>query len=347
MLVLLIMLYSGCNYSEDALSPTGHQLGEKPPKVYTGDLGDLVAGQNTKIGTVAASISGNTLTLTYNVTEAGYFLTSTHVYVGVVPPPTSAPGQFQFSHGSLAYVTNDSYTIDLSTVAGWPSPDGCLWIAAHGVAEGLGTGGIQAVCNFLPETATVSADFNLNQSYLTISITNAGSMNGVYNGWCIDAGTAAQLNTPFVANVYCSYEPLPPGTVIYPENLDLVNWILNQDFVGKTSPLYGTAYTFADVQIAIYNLLDNQVTYSHMNGNFDLNRVAEIKAAAFANGEGFEPVCGDVLAVILKPIENIQPMIIPIPLTCGTNTVWAYGVPGSESPIKFDHGWGWYWKLCP
>src|SRR5688572_25428974 len=71
---------------------------------------ELVAGQNTTIGTVNVSISGTTLTATYNVTAAGWCMSTTHFYAGNTPP-SNAPGQFNYKHEGLDCVTTDTFSV--------------------------------------------------------------------------------------------------------------------------------------------------------------------------------------------------------------------------------------------
>ncbi|MDD9717145.1 SdrD B-like domain-containing protein [Dinoroseobacter sp. PD6] len=91
------------------------------------------------------------------------------------------------------------------------------------------------------------------------------------------------------------------------ENLDLVNWILNQDFESQ-------GFTDAEVQAAIWGLTDS---IDFIPGIFgDLEDVREIVALAEANGEGFEAGAGDVVGLIIDPnpatSTNSQPFIIGV-----------------------------------
>jgi len=113
-----------------------------------------------------------------------------------------------------------------------------------------------------------------------------------------------------------------------PENLDLINWIINQDFVGQ-------GYSAFAVQSAIWSLLLND--YEAVGG------AATIAAAAQANGEGFMPGCNQFVGIILLPRYGevwYQPVLIPRPVPCyemGDETVWAKGkgFPGSNWSMYF------------
>jgi len=79
------------------------------------------------------------------------------------------------------------------------------------------------------------------EGYFQTTISAGGDLDGTYTGWCIEYKPNAVSNV--TKNVYSSYEPLPetlttaydqPRTVgdpnsnvDKPENLDLVNWVIN------------------------------------------------------------------------------------------------------------------------
>ncbi|WP_424972651.1 SdrD B-like domain-containing protein [Dinoroseobacter sp. S76] len=91
------------------------------------------------------------------------------------------------------------------------------------------------------------------------------------------------------------------------DNLDLINWILNQDFQGQ-------GYTDFEVQGAIWSLTDSIDFIRPDLG--ELEDVREIVALAEANGEGFVAGEGDVVGLMIDPnpasSTNSQPFIIGI-----------------------------------
>ena len=52
----------------------------------------------------------------------------------------------------------------------------------------------------------------------------------------------------YTVNVYPTTGTIPAGLVPTPANFPEVNWILNQNFVGKTDTISGGVYTYGDVQ---------------------------------------------------------------------------------------------------
>jgi hypothetical protein len=200
----------------------------------------------------------------------------------------------------------------------------------------------------LPGTVYACADAKPgSEAYFDLSIAD-GPLAGDYGAWCVDVENT--LNAPhcFDADVYSSYGTLPAGAVDNPDNFDLINWILNQYFVGKNSDGgAGDPYTLGDVQWAMWELIDdaNCAACTYLDP-YDEVRANEIVALALANGEGYEPGAGDVLAVVLVPQTGEQVVIIPYPLECepegGCETAFARDTGGANCFL--DNGfsrWGW------
>jgi hypothetical protein len=171
----------------------------------------------------------------------------------------------------------------------------------------------------LPSPVTITLSKYFDDSYFHIAVTNGDWLNGTYPGFCIDTELGIDTTT-YSANVYSSYNPADPptGLVDNPENLDLVNYLINQEPYGETATCGGT-YVGDDIQIAIWKLLDDEpdpYSLGGLNGNWATCRVDELVADAIANGEGYVPGCGDLLVIILEPYngEELQPAIIWIPL---------------------------------
>ncbi len=129
-------------------------------------------------------------------------------------------------------------------------------------------------------------------------------LSGTFGSYCIDTDRKIKKGIVYSARVFPSYDSLPSGLVEHPENLDLVNWILNQGYVGQPSPS-GEMYTCGDIQIAIWKLLEDELPDDVANtaDPWDPNRVDEILADVYANGEGFSPGSGGKYALILVPVD--------------------------------------------
>ncbi|WP_413175367.1 SdrD B-like domain-containing protein [Anabaena azotica] len=192
---------------------------------------------------------------------------------------------------------------------------------------------LPTLSNVLPNTITFNyiqfrtptATFPLfdENSYFDVEIVGDSNLSGKFNGYCIDTDRPITSPGTLTALVYSSYEPLPSslvgtGNIEKPQNLDLLNWIYNQQFVGKTltdssGNSLGTV-TYGDIQRAIWTLIDDQVANDVNLGAFNTNRVNRIVALAQQLGEGFVPtfdyttifgvqVRGQV-GVILVPDKN-------------------------------------------
>jgi uncharacterized repeat protein (TIGR01451 family) len=186
----------------------------------------------------------------------------------------------------------------------------------------------------LPDSATINVHRGVN-SYFDSTISNGGILDGTHEGWCVDGRRGIMEDQDYTANVFSSYETLPAGVFDHPENFDLVNWIINQHFVGKSAGGSLGDYTRNDVQKAIWDLLQDNITTSL---SYDAARVTQIKAAA-ASHNGFKPTCGDLVAVILQPVAGKQVSIIQVPVDCAKrNTVTAVH-NGFEFKASADIHW--------
>ncbi len=247
------------------------------------------------------------------------------------------PGQFDYQ-GDHDYVSEYTYTIPLGS---WGN-DKVLYVAAHAVVGYLydcddedcdgGVVNLDAFEISLPDTASIDVTYPYSgaSSYFpNIVVSDGDGLDGDYEGWCIDIGRTINQNKEYTAKVYSSYETLPSGLVDKPDNLDMVNWLLNQDFVGQTSPGgYGT-YTYGDVQRAIWALIDYSQSEASI-GSYSNARVNELLALA-EDEDGFEPGCGEKIGVIFAPVGSDgkvtnQVVMIMIDLPCyGEETAWGKG----------------------
>lgn len=164
----------------------------------------------------------------------------------------------------------------------------------------------------------MSVDRSYPEAYFQIKVQDEGTLNGQWAGWCTDWGTLIEEGVNYKAKYYSSYsQDLPPGLVDHPENLDEVNWIINQHFVGQTSDSGLGAYTKGDVQLAIWTLLDNYFETSTV-GEFSQARVDEIVTLARELGADFYPDCKQDIGIIIEPKDpetetGVQTTIVEVP----------------------------------
>mgnify|MGYP000898471460 FL=1 len=171
----------------------------------------------------------------------------------------------------------------------------------------------------------------------TLVLTRDGTLGGDFYGVTLSGTGDDRFDGKFFDITYCvsAYEPIKPnetvpyniyladqgsvpaGIVARPQNLDMVNWILNQDFETKDNgDRTGHTYTEAEIQGAIWGLTDNIVFVN--SGLGTTANAREIYNLALANGEGFEAGEGDIVGLILDPTAeaeaagNRQPLIIGV-----------------------------------
>ena len=139
-------------------------------------------------------------------------------------------------------------------------------------------------------------------SYFTVNVNDPESpLNGTFNGWCADWNTRIEDGVDYNATFWSSLAPnVPTDVVDHPEYLDEVNWIINQNFVGKTAPNNLGVFTIGDVQLAIWSLIDDEFDNDTV-GEFSQARVNYIIERAKIDGAGYEPGCRKLVGIILIP----------------------------------------------
>ena len=288
------------------------------------------------IGEVSVSDDGTDLTVTYLVDEPGWCLTATQVDVAETAPgdfeinKKGSPqiGKFEFKETHDPCVTTHTETIAFSDVGT------VNYVAAH--ADTLQDGGLDALELALPDTVSMVVSHPGTAgtpSYFDTTVTGGTVLDGTYDAYCIDVGHTISPGTTYNAAVYSSYEDVSGiGNIDNPENLDLVNWIINQGFEGTLAG-DGKPFTYGDVQRAIWDLIDDTNSTSGL-GPWSQVHVDEILAAVAADGsgaEGYEPGCGDLVAVILVPqdsrrqitIAQITFASVEVPCEDREETAWA------------------------
>lgn len=176
----------------------------------------------------------------------------------------------------------------------------------------------------LPAGGTMVVTFStaFDGAYGTVAISGSGDAR--FDGQSFDIAYCASLYDPIQTGVAIPYnfylatqDSVPTGIVPHPENLDMVNWILNQNFGSKDNgDGKGKTYTEAEIQGAIWGLTDNFVFVN--TGLGTRANAQEIYKLALANSEGFEAGEGDIVGLILDPTTdaeaagNKQPLIIGV-----------------------------------
>ena len=86
------------------------------------------AGQHTNAGSVSVSNDADTLYVTFQTT-GGWTMGLTHLYVGLTPPPSYAPGSFPNQTTHNPAVTSYTYEIPLADIGA--SAGDTVYVAAH------------------------------------------------------------------------------------------------------------------------------------------------------------------------------------------------------------------------
>jgi hypothetical protein len=248
----------------------------------------LYAGQTMQVGTVKASLSGTVVTVTYQMSEPGWCLSATHLYVGNIAPPSSAPGQFPFSNSNLGCTQSDTYTVRLD---GSSTP---LYIAAHAEVKHWS----------IPVGATMNYSVAFPGTNAYFNATLAGQ---TYPAYCVDLGRTIASNTPYQCTIYSSEDPnLPTDAVDKPGNLDLVNYVNTQYDAATQTYTKGdgakiTPVNYKAVQGAIWKLIDTSGNCDTSLGSisWDKNQCNAIVADANGYGDGFVPGPGDKIKFLV------------------------------------------------
>ena len=232
-------------------------------------------------------------------------------------------GEAAFEALNIGETASVDYTYTISDGAGGTA-DGNVEVEFCGTAETLAE-----ICDSLPDFGTIQVvDENdpsgSSDEAFTIKISFADArLDGVYaEAYCIAAfepflaegnGGNIDLAPEFFGEIFCAVESeVPAGSLqtvgsngqTAAENLDLITYILNQDYAGQ-------GFTDAEIQGAIWSLTDGDAlaTGSNPNGIFiadgggDIADAEAILADAIANGEGFEAGSGDIVGIVIDPSD--------------------------------------------
>ncbi|MBC9248544.1 carboxypeptidase regulatory-like domain-containing protein [Paracoccus sp. 11-3] len=177
----------------------------------------------------------------------------------------------------------------------------------------------------LPEAGVIKLSMDTTGGeFYTAAVSGTGDQRFDGKSFDIVFCGAAQLPIKMGVNVPVTFHLATaedaPASIVNEQNLDLVNWILNQDFTSiDNGDGTGKTYTEAEIQGAIWGLTDNFLFVNEANPTFGTKANAqEIYNLALANGEGFEAGEGDIIGLIVDPTAaaiaagNKQPMIIGV-----------------------------------
>ena len=174
---------------------------------------------------------------------------------------------------------------------------------------------------------------NSNAFTLTITGSDDARLNGlvIEDAYCLAIDENLITGVELEGNVFLAdADSVPVGALdqiggfgnAARDNLDLINWILNQDFGSQDNgDGLGETYTDAEIQGAIWGLTDNFIFLGGPEvGTVD--NAIEIALEAQANGEGFVAGEGDIVGLFIDPTlateqnpGHAQPFIIGVPFS--------------------------------
>lgn len=169
---------------------------------------------------------------------------------------------------------------------------------------------LEDIAESLPDTVTYTVEIedNTADSSLTLASSDdrfdGASIDAAY---CIAPELPATTGLPTEGDIYLANgDDVPAGTVAQPENLDLITWVMNEQFTFKDNgDDTGENYTESEVQGAIWKLATGD-TYEVVGGDGTLENQEEIYQAAVNSGEaeGFEPGEDDLICFIIVPTDD-------------------------------------------
>lgn len=149
----------------------------------------------------------------------------------------------------------------------------------------------------------------------------------IEDAYCLSEFDGILTETPLEGDVYIADLAHIPADALTQtgfggaearEHLDLINWILNQDFTSvDNGDGVAANYTDAEIQGAIWGLTDG-FTFV-LRGEGTIANANEIRDLALASGEGFEAGEGDIVGLFLDPTDptiaagHSQPFIVGVP----------------------------------
>lgn len=328
---------------------------------------DLMAGQHYYAGKISATgitdAEGYPCIKVKLETENSWALTEIHVDVQTDPNlfPMTKSGSPKVGHFAYSDIFDPSENVMYYETACIPVPlanksyDGPVFISVHAVVCGGIVGyedpDLTDFSSSLPETGGLIVTYPGSASYFDANISGTGTtLEGTFESWCLDLGHYIYPNLPYQAEFVSGiYGNNLEGIIGKPENIEFVNYLLNQEYIGTTVPDHGEI-TWIDIQVAIWHLIENEENLDLIPLPYNKEKIDWILNDVFSNGSGFVPGCGEVGAVILIPTDssgatNAQIIMIPVPITCtpvygGCETAWSkgYGFPGNN--------WAMFFKYC-
>ncbi len=314
---------------------------------------DLIADMDQVIGKVIVSKNEQNVDIEYVIESEGWYLLETDVSItpsksDVLITSTGDPDISQFTVNTTHDPIVLSYKYENLSTGG----NNNVAILAHATVQQRESN-VNILDNLLPpEKVKVEVGYQGEPHYFETTISGAGDFNGTYPGNCVDLDHVIYSGREYEMNMVSSYsddDMLLSLLVDKPQNLDNLNYMINQDY----SEL---GVTGAEEQAAMWTLIDDiKPTPEIADFSFDQSIVDAMVQDALDNGEGFVPHCGHKVLVILDPgvkdspelktqVTMAQVTTISINNICNSVTTeldaWADGTDFGGA------GWAMYFNYC-
>lgn len=134
------------------------------------------------MGDITVTNVGVLVTVSYEITEPGWYLTETHTYIGASTPHKNAPGKFPYKSAGLHDITDtetatitsaNCYITTHAVVTNENDIIGCEWPTLDEVS-----GMFLVIGKFTIDYGT--------ESKFVIDVFDDSFVNGTHKAWCID-----------------------------------------------------------------------------------------------------------------------------------------------------------------
>lgn len=290
------------------------------------DAGQTCADTATVVDVLAndSDADGDALTITavagQAITEGQTITASDGVLI------TLSGGKLVFDASGSAYADAVVGTSN-SAGYGYSVADGNGGVASANIAMTYcgSNNTLESITASLPDMANIVVTLDIvGDAFYTATLSGTGDAR--FDGksfdiaYCANANLFLDTDVSYAATMSLASEADAPASVVNAQNLDMVNWILNQGFDSiDNGDGTGKTYTGGEIQGAIWGLTDDYLFVNEAVPAFGtIANAQEIYQLALANGEGFTPGEGDIVGIILDPLDPTgvhgieQPFIIGV-----------------------------------
>lgn len=327
----------------------------------------LVASRSHVIGYVQVDRNNDSLDVTYVVTDTpSWSITKTYLHVSPTANgfPVNSSGvpdiqnfTYKTNHGNVTY-----YKYDNIDVTGMPY----TYISANANVTQQSSCVVDTsyINSIIPKNKLLMrVQLVKNPAYFKTQLYDSGGnliFNDYFYGNCVDLThpiSDGRYYFPYAVSSYSGNSALLSCLVNRPENLDLVNYLINQDYATSLGA------TGTEIQAAIWTLLDYGVPVSGVTNSgvtWNQSIVNAIIADAKAKGEYYIPPCNGYFVVLLDqgcktamkngttPNITVQQSIFWLPVNkLPTSYNYSYGECANAwaKGKKFNTaGWGQYFQ---